>query len=236
MELPNVAVAALLFGGFIFLISVAKGRTPEKEDQVALIPTSSTYLGSRHNDDKPEADLTVWSPRGERWDCSIYADGLLYEPKTQGTLAGGPRKSSSGSEGSSGGSGSGGGAGEAGDTGSAEGDGGDRHWRYELKVHRYLDDWTADLGAWGGLRVDPETGAGGPDVGVRYSPVRFLDGVLAPDALVSPSQVGLGVSAYMPAHTITGVWRHLGLGLGYAVGFDGGGTGWVPYVALSTRF
>jgi hypothetical protein len=232
MGLPNVAVAVLLFGGFLLLAGWAKQSRPEKEDQVALVPTKATYLGSRHNDDKPEADLTVWSPHGERWDCSIYADGLLYEPKTQGTLKGPPRPDGSGGiEGSGGGEAAGAPA-----AGADAGDGGDRHWRYELTVHRYTDDWTTDLGAWGGLRIDPETGAGVPDVGVRYSPVRLLDGVLAPDALISPNQAGLGISAYMPSHTITGTWRHLGLGLGYAVGFDGGGAGWVPYVALSTRF
>ena len=232
MELPNVAVAVLLFGGFLFIAGWAKQSRPEKEDQVALVPTGATYIGSRYNDDKPEADLTVWSPRGERWDCSIYADGLLYEPKTQGTLRGPPRPGGSGSEESGGGSEAAG----APEAGADEGDSGDRHWRYELTVRRYTDDWAADLGAWGGLRVDPETGAGGPDIGVRYSPVRFLDGVLAPDILLSPNQAGLGASIYMPTHTVTGLWRHLGLGLGYAVDFDGGGSGWVPYVALSTRF
>lgn len=225
-----MAAAALLFGGFIILMGLVKPRLPEKNEQTALPPTSATYIGSRYHDDKPEADLTVWSPHGERWDCSIYADGLLYEPKTQGTLAGGPRREG-GPEGSGGGQ-------DDGDAAASvdEGDGGDRHWRYELKVHRYTDDWATDVGAWGGFRVDPEAGAGGLDIGVRYSPVRFLDGVLAPDVLVSPNQAGIGASVYMPTHTITGTWRHLGLGLGYTASFDGGGAGWVPYVALSTRF
>lgn len=230
MELPNTVAAVLLFGGFVLVMYLAKPKIPEIHDQVQLAPTSSTYIGSRHDNDKPEADLTVWSPLGERWDCSLYDGGLLYEPRTQGTLAGRPRKTG-GPEG-------GGGSQDGGDPTASgdEGDSGDRRWRYELKVHRYTDDWTADLGAWGGFRIDPAAGSGEPDIGLRYSPVRFLDGVLAPDLLLSPHQAGLGASVYMPAHTITGIWRHLGLGLGYAVDFDGGRAGWVPYVALSTRF
>lgn len=231
MELPNWATAVVLFGGFVFVMGLTKGRIPEKEGQTQLKPTSSTYIGSRHNDDKPDADLTVWSPSGERWDCSLYPDGLLYEPKGRGTKAGPPGPSQGSGAGGEG-SGSPGGEEAAG----ASGDGGEKAWRYELKLHRYTDDWSPDLGAWGGFRVDSETGGGRPDIGVRYSPVRFLDGVLAPDILLSPFQAGLGASFYMPSQTSHGTWRHLGVGLGYAVEFGGSRSGWLPYLSLSTRF
>jgi len=211
MDTSNAVMAVAVFGGFLFLAGLAKGNMPTKEDQVALEPTSSTYLGSRYYDDRPEASLSVWSPSGDRWDCSLYPDGLLYEPKGQGTATGKP-----------------------GDPpGEAEGS---KPWRYELKVHRYPFDWSTDLGAWGGFHTDPESESGKLDIGFRYSPIRIAYGVIAPDILVSPNQAGLGGSLYMPAQTTHGIWRHMGVGLGYTVEFDGGQSGWVPYVALSTRF
>lgn len=208
MDSPNVVTAVALFGGFLFLASLAKGKMPHKEDETALEPTSSTYLGSRYYDNRPEASLSVWSPSGDRWDCTIYPDGLLYEPKDQGTATGEP-------------------------SGEAEGS---KPWRYELKVHRYPFDWSTDLGAWGGFYTDPDEKSGKLDIGLRYSPVRLAYGVVAPDILVSPNQAGFGGSLYLPAQTGHGVWKHLGVGLGYTVEFDSGGGGWLPYVSLSTRF
>lgn len=213
MDTPNVVTAVAVFGGFLLLAGMAKGRMPYKENEVPLEPTSSTYVGSRYYDNRPDASLSVWSPAGDRWDCSLYPDGLLYEPKGQGTAPGKP--------------------GEAQGAGEAQGV---KPWRYELVVHRYPFDWTTDLGAWAGFHTDTESQSGELDIGLRYSPIRLAYGVIAPDILVSPNQAGIGGSLYMPAQSTHGVWNSLGVGLGYAVEFDGGGDGWLPYLSLSTRF
>jgi hypothetical protein len=108
-------------------------------------------------------------------------------------------------------------------------------WTYKYTIHRYPIDYDADLGAWAGARVGGTDGESGLDIGLRFSPVRFLYGSLAPDLLVSPKQAGLGVSLYPPAQTVGYKWQHFGLGLGYVADYDGG-HGWIPYLALSTRF
>lgn len=109
-------------------------------------------------------------------------------------------------------------------------------WKYKYTVHRVPIDYDLDLGGWAGLRVGPNAqDTHGLDMGIRYSPVRFAYGVISPDLLVSPRQIGLGVSAYPPSQTVNYRWQHLGLGLAYMADYRGG-SGWMPYASLSTRF
>ena len=93
-----------------------------------------------------------------------------------------------------------------------------------------------DIGAYAGSRVYNDSGdENGLDVGVRYSPVRFAYGIIAPDLLFSPRQAGIGVSFYAPTQTVAPFYQHLGIGLGYFADYHGG-SGWTPYLSLSTRF
>lgn len=110
-------------------------------------------------------------------------------------------------------------------------------WTYSYTVNRYDTDYRTDLGAWVGFRVGPRTGKRdiGVDTGLRYSPVRYLYGVVSPDILASPRQVGVGVSIYPPAQSVAPIFQHTGLGISYLVDADGG-SGWSPYLSLSTRF
>jgi hypothetical protein len=108
-------------------------------------------------------------------------------------------------------------------------------WSYKYTVHRYPVDLDHDFGAWGGFRVVPTESESGFDVGLRYSPARFVYGTLSPDLLVSPRQAGVGVSVYPPAQSVGYQLQHFGLGLAYMADYRGG-DGWVPYFALSTRF
>ncbi len=115
-------------------------------------------------------------------------------------------------------------------------------WTYNYAAKRYLQDFRTDLGAYTGFRVAKDQGGNGGDdagvgvdVGLRYSPVRYLYGVVSPDLLASPYQLGLGVSFYAPSQTVSPFFQHLGLGLGYCADYHGG-TGWFPYFSLSTRY
>jgi hypothetical protein len=108
-------------------------------------------------------------------------------------------------------------------------------WAYKWIVHRYAVDYDTDAGAWAGFRVKGSGETSGLDVGLRYSPVRFLYGVVAPDILVSPEQAGVGVSVYPFSQSVPSFFQHTGAGLGYLADYDGG-SGWVPYLSLSTRF
>ena len=192
----------------LFLVaSSVKGRAPEKENQVALTPTADTYLGVRNHDDRPEADIQVTCPHGDHWSLSLYDGGLPYQDRTQA------------------------------DANAAK----DRKdWTYKYTVHRYTIDYGTDLGSWLGFRSSRATATQasdtGLDCGLRLSPVRLVWGVLAPDILWSPNQVGIGASVYAPAQTVAPFWQHVGLGLGYMADYHGGGGSWMPYASLSTRF
>lgn len=110
-------------------------------------------------------------------------------------------------------------------------------WSYKYTVHRYPIDFDHDFGAWAGFRVGKTdtSDTNGLDMGIRYSPVRFVYGVVSPDLLVSPRQIGVGASAYLPAQTVNHHFQHFGVGVGYMADYHGG-SGWMPYLSLSTRF
>jgi hypothetical protein len=204
-----ITVVIIAFAALIYTGS--KGRAPDKGTQVALTPTESTYLGVRNRDDRPEGTIEATGPNGDSWGLSLYGGGVPYQERGQVT--------------------------------------GKPGWTYKYTVHRYPIDIDDDFGAWAGFRVaydgsdagsggsSGETGGSGSgfDIGLRYSPVRFAYGVIAPDLLVSTRQAGIGVSCYPPSQTVSYKWQKFGLGIAYMAGYDGG-SGWVPYASLSTRF
>jgi hypothetical protein len=111
-------------------------------------------------------------------------------------------------------------------------------WKYEYTIHHYPLDFGVDIGAWAGFRLDhaPEDKRSDAfDIGLRISPARFAYGVISPDLLVSPSQAGVGCSFYAPTQTVAPIWQHVGIGLAYVADYHGG-SGWCPYLSLSTRF
>ena len=112
------------------------------------------------------------------------------------------------------------------------------HWSYTWTVHRYPIDYGLDLGAWAGFRLErgeSEDRSTAFDIGLRLSPVRFGYGIVSPDLLVSPNQAGVGVSIYPLAQSVRQDWQRLGVGIGYVADYHGG-SGWCPYLSLSTRF
>jgi hypothetical protein len=203
---PIVPVAVLAVFGCLIYLG-GRGNLPNKGTQVPLVPTENTWIGTRSHDDKPESDFDIQSPDGDHFGLSIYAGGVPYQERVQA---------------------------ESGKSGDKPG------WSYKWTVHRYPIDYDTDLGAWAGFRVastdgnKPE-GETGLDIGLRYSPIRLGYGVVSPDILISPRQAGLGISVYPPAQTVRYPFNKLGLGLGYLADYDGG-TGWSPYLSLSTRF
>lgn len=206
MKNGNFFPAVVIIGAFVgVLFWVGGSRAPDKGTQTALKPTDNTYLGIRNHDDKPESTLELTSPAGEHWGLSLYAGGVPYQEREQAEANGKSDKPG---------------------------------WSYKWTVHRYPIDYDTDLGAWAGFRVS-DSGKGDHngvfDVGLRYSPVRFAYGVIAPDLLLSPRQAGVGVSFYPPAQSVSYNLQHLGVGVAYMADFDGG-TGWCPYLSLSTRF
>jgi hypothetical protein len=108
------------------------------------------------------------------------------------------------------------------------------NWTYESARYTFLwDTSTLDIGAWVAARPDADPPA---DIGIRLSPVRTLYGLLSPDLLVGSRSAGVGASIYVPPGWIPRSWDRFGLGLGYLVDYGGDGSGWAPYVSLSTRF
>lgn len=200
-----------VIGIILALVLIAyssKSAGPEKKDQVPLKVTANTYSGIEYDDDKSEADVELTSPHGDKWALSVYDGSMLYEGKLQAAAN------------------------------QAAADRGEGKWTYKYIVHRRPIDFNIDLGAWAGFRssgVAGRSGEAGFDIGLRLSPVRLGWGMLAPDFLLSPHQAGIGASLYAPTRTVSPFWQHIGIGLGYCVDFDGG-SGWVPYAAISTRF
>lgn len=205
---PIIPILVLSTFGILLYLG-GKNNTPNKGTQVPLVPTENTWVGTRHHDDKPESDLKITSPNGDSWGLSLYAGGVPYQERSQA---------------------------DANKSGNEEKPG----WSYKWTVHRYPVDYDTDLGAWAGFRVasgsgDNPEGETGLDIGLRYSPVRFAYGIIAPDLLISPRQAGIGVSAYPPTKTVRYPFNKLGVGLGYLADYDGG-SGWTPYLSLSSRF
>lgn len=94
-----------------------------------------------------------------------------------------------------------------------EADGASLKLEYQRDVH-FIDPYPFDFGTVAGY-----AGLSGADrfqVGLRWSPVRLLNGTLAPDAIVTKDAVGLGVSAYLPPEYFP--WAsHWGLEVGRLV-------------------
>jgi len=108
------------------------------------------------------------------------------------------------------------------------------NWDYESARYTFLwDASTIDVGAWVAARPDADPPV---DIGIRVSPVRAVYGLLSPDLLVGSRSAGVGASVYVPPGWIPRGWDRFGLGLGYLVDYGGGGSGWAPYLSLSTRF
>ncbi len=108
-------------------------------------------------------------------------------------------------------------------------------WTYNYTVNRYFIDYKTDLGAWAGLRASNDTGGEtGIDFGLRYSPVRYVEGIISPDLLVSTHQAGLGISFYAPAQTVPPFLQQIGIGVGYCADYHGGSS-WGPYISLSSH-
>lgn len=203
---PSLPVVVLaVFAALIYFGH--SGRTPDKGTQVALAPSSTTWEGIRTNDDKPEGTLVVTSPGGDPFSLSLYAGGVPYQERAQR------------------------------DTNEKL----TNPWKYDYTIHRYPIDIDLDLGAWAGFRIsdndDDEDSDRSEafDIGLRVSPVRLAYGVVSPDILVSPSQAGVGVSFYAPSQSVSPLWQHLGVGIGYVADYHGG-AGWIPYLSLTTRF
>lgn len=110
----------------------------------------------------------------------------------------------------------------------------------QYTIHRYPIDWHTDLGLWVGFRVretttDNPKGDVGLDAGLRISPVRLAWGTIAPDVLISPRQIGVGCSVYPLAQSVPPFYQKFGVGLAYLADYRGG-SGWSPYLSLSTTF
>jgi hypothetical protein len=104
-------------------------------------------------------------------------------------------------------------------------------YRHQL----YLARAWIDIGAWAGV-VGTEGDDPATQIGLRVSPVRFFDGVLAADIVASEHAIGAGASAYLPRELgASPPWNHIGLGAWYMVDYDGGGSGPAFGLTLSTR-
>jgi hypothetical protein len=97
----------------------------------------------------------------------------------------------------------------------------------------YVGDPGLDLGTWAGL----DKGGHELEIGVRYSPARFLFGMVAPDLVLSQDVVGAGVSVFPPPQYVGSFWRHIGIGAWDTVPYrnDARG-GWRYGLSFSTRF
>lgn len=102
-------------------------------------------------------------------------------------------------------------------------------WKVKYTRYRYLVDPGFDIGTYAGYRD-------GLDVGIRFSPVRFLYGTVALDALVGEDAAGVGASLYPMPEYFGPLWHHVGIGYGYAVDYKTADAGNLYYLSLSTRF
>lgn len=101
----------------------------------------------------------------------------------------------------------------------------------------YLADPTKlDLGAWAGYNTRGSDVRGGRfQAGARYSPVRLLYGIIAPDLVVSEDVAGAGVSVYPPERLVGRYLGHVGVGGWYVAPFAGGDAGWMFGLTFSTH-
>jgi hypothetical protein len=95
----------------------------------------------------------------------------------------------------------------------------DGHLEVSLVRDYYLAEPNFDLGTWAGYIPVDDPDVDHFQVGLRYSPCRFLYGTLAPDLAVSQDALGIGCSFYPPAQFVGPYWRHLGLGVWYVAPF-----------------
>lgn len=116
---------------------------------------------------------------------------------------------------------------------------GDSDIQLGVTRHIYAIEPGLDIGAVGGYRGSFRGTAGDAfTVGLRASPVRLFNGLLAPDAVIAKDWVGAGVSVYAPAGVLSPTWRHIGVGLWYGIptgGVDYGPPGWTVGLSFSTR-
>lgn len=95
-------------------------------------------------------------------------------------------------------------------------------------------DFPFDLGTWAGYAPDINSDSTF-QVGLRVSPCRFLYGTTAPDFLVSPDHVGVGVSLYPPPDLLGHTWSHWGLGYGHLWAAGDGDSSNVFYLSFSIQ-
>jgi hypothetical protein len=102
-----------------------------------------------------------------------------------------------------------------------------------------------DWGTFAAVRTGPsapgieDTSAGTDSgrfvVGLRTSPVRLLYGTVAPDLLLAPHDLGLGLSAYAPPDLWGGTFDHWGIGVGRLYSLArGGSASTIAYLSFST--
>lgn len=105
----------------------------------------------------------------------------------------------------------------------------------DYRHQRYLGRPWVDVGAWAGV-VGTDSGDPPVQLGLRVSPARFLDGVLAPDIVISEHAVGAGASLYLPRELgANPPWNRLGAGVWYMAAFNGDGSGPALGLTLTTR-
>jgi hypothetical protein len=92
-----------------------------------------------------------------------------------------------------------------------------------------------DIGAFAGV-VGTKSGDHPTQVGLRFSPARFLDGAVAADAVATEHAIGAGVSVYLPRELgAAPPWNHIGVGLWYMAAYNGGGAGAALGLTITTR-
>jgi hypothetical protein len=74
------------------------------------------------------------------------------------------------------------------------------------------------------------------DVGIKYSPVRFLFNSVALDMLASDQSLGIGLSFYPAPERYGYFWKHVGVGLGRVYNYSDDGFSNIIYTTISTRF
>jgi len=104
----------------------------------------------------------------------------------------------------------------------------------------YLAERTFDLGCFAAYRpsgrnVDQGRSSEAFEVGLRYSPIRFLYGTVAPDALLTANAAGAGISFYPPERYVGPRWHHLGIEVGWVASLSGHSPdGWLAGISFTT--
>jgi hypothetical protein len=102
-----------------------------------------------------------------------------------------------------------------------------------------FSDWGTFAGARFGSRYIKGSDGGTADdrivVGLRAAPFRLLYGTLAPDLLIAPHDLGLGISLYAPPDLCGGSFDHWGLGAAHLFSTShAGGSSNLIYLSFST--